>query len=142
MKKLTILGIMSFVLLFTNLFADERPISAEALPNNAKTFLKKYFKDVGIAFVEQDHDSYEVYLEDGIEIEFRRNGDWQKVEGKYNRIPTGFIPKKVISSIKSRFPNASIVSIDKDFGGFDIELDNRIEVKIGSNGNIYEIDRD
>ncbi len=142
MKRIAIISVLVFTFLFVNLFANERPISPEALPNNAKSFIKKYFKNTRIEFAEQDRDSYEVYLDDGTEIEFRRNGEWEKVDGKYNAIPTGFIPKKVLNSIKKEFPRANIVSIDKDYGGYDIELDNRMEIKIASNGTIYEIDRD
>ncbi len=125
------------------LLADERPSSYEALPSGAKKFLSQYFKNIDVAYVEEDRDSFEVKLANGVEIEFQKNGEWEKVESNYNAaIPTGFVPKAVLNSIKKQYPNASIIKIEKEWGGFDIDLDNRMELKVDNKGNILKAEYD
>ncbi len=145
MKKIliSILVVSIFSIFSMALLADERPSSYNALPAAAKKFLSQYFKNIDVAYVEEDRDSFDVKLSNGIEVEFKKNGEWEKVESNYKKaIPTGFIPKAVLNSIKKQYPNASIIKIEKDWGGFDIDLDNRMELKVNNNGKIVKAEYD
>ncbi len=142
MKKKILYSVFIFAMLSSFLLADGRFITADTLPAKAKTFLSTYFPKIDIVHAEQDRDSYEVNLKNGVEVEFMKNGEWESVDGKYQAIPTGFIPSAVLNAVKKAYPKASIIKVDKDWGGFDIELDNRMELKVAANGTIHEAEYD
>lgn len=141
MKKFVFSMFVVFALSLTA-FADGRYIEYNQLPNKAKQFLSEHFKGIGIAYAEQDRDSYEVNLENGIEIEFDRKGEWESVDAKYAPLPTSFIPKAILDSIKKEYPNANIIKIEKDWGGYEVELDNRMELKMNTSGKIVRREYD
>lgn len=141
MKKIVI-SMLALVALSLTVFADGRYIEYAQLPNRAKQFVSQYFAGVNVVYAEQDRDSYEVNLENGVEIEFRRNGEWESVDAKYSPLPTGFIPAAVLNSIKKEYPNANVIKIEKDWGGFEVELDNRMELKINNAGQIVRREYD
>lgn len=141
MKKV-LLPLLVLSVLSSVAFADSRRSSYNDLPSAAKKFLSSYFGKVKVDRVEKDRDSYEVRLSNGVEIEFERNGQWEKVEARRGGfIPTGFIPRAVLSSIKKEYPRANIVKIEKERGGYDIELDNRMDLEVSSNGRIVKAKR-
>lgn len=142
MKKNIIFFLLILCLLPFNLFADERVVPASSLPRNATAFLEQYFKDVPILFIEKDWDEFEVNLHDNVEIKFLINGDWEEVDGKHKAIPTGFISKPILDKIKSKYSDAYIIKIEKDWFGFELELSNRMEIKIDVNGEIHEVEYD
>ncbi len=141
MKKIVLVMLAVFTLSVTA-FADGRYIEYNQLPNKVKQFLSQHFKGINIAYAEEDRDSYEVNLENGIEIEFRKNGEWESVDAKYSPLPTSFIPSAVLNSIKREYPNANIIKIEKDWGGYEVELDNRMELKIDNSGRIVRREYD
>ena len=60
-----------FLLLFSALLiAKDIYISPEQLPQNALSFIQKYFPNVSILYAEMDKKKYEVQLSNGVEIEF------------------------------------------------------------------------
>ena len=140
MKKIYSTALLVFLVSTMAVYAQA--VGVEALPKQAKDFLDKYFKGVDIVYVERDYDEFEVNLNNGIEIDFMKAGEWKTVDGKYTAIPTGFIPAAVLASVKKAYPKASIIKIEKDWGGFDIELDNRMELKMDKNGKINRTEYD
>ncbi len=141
MKKI-VLSMLALVVMSMAVFASGRYIEYSKLPNKAKQFLETYFAGVNVVYAEQERNSYEVNLENGVEVEFLKNGEWDSVDAKYAPLPTGFIPSAVLNSIKSEYPNANIIKIEKDWGGFEVELDNRMELKIDNNGRIVRREYD
>ncbi len=141
MKKIVI-SMLALVALSMTAFASGRYIEYSKLPKNAKQFLETYFAGVKVLYAEQERNSYEVNLENGVEVEFMRNGEWESVDAKYAPLPTGFIPAVVLASIKNQYPSANIIKIEKDWGGYEVELDNRMEMKIDKNGNILKMEYD
>lgn len=142
MKKFYGMVLLVFLISLSSVHAQAGAVSMEALPKQAKDFLNKYFKGVDIVYLERDYDEFEANLSNGVEIEFMKTGEWKSVDGKYQPIPTGFIPPAVIASIAKMYPKAAIIKIEKDWAGFDIELNNRMELKIGKNGKVYETEYD
>lgn len=140
MKKLIII-----LSLFTACFsacANDTVISADQLPNNVRTFVAKHFPDISIAYSEKDFDSYEVKLSNGCELEFTRNGNWEKVDCKGTPVPSGIIsliPASIGQYISANYPGASIVEISKD-RDYDIELNNGIELEFSLKGNFIKVD--
>ncbi len=140
MKKV-FLFTLAFCMLSVMAFADDRYVDPSKLPASAKTFLNTYFKGVEVVSSTVDFDSYDVYLSNGVEIDFTKAGAWDTVDGNYQAIPTGFIPKSVLSAVKGFNANAKIVKIDKEWNGYEVDLDSGHDLKISTAGKIIEVDR-
>lgn len=142
MKKSIICFLLILCLLPFNLFADERIVPASSLPKKATIFLEQYFKDIPIVFVEAEWDEFEVNLDNNVEIKFLKNGNWEEIDGRYQAIPTGFIPKPILDTIQSMYTDVYIIKIEKDWFGFEIELSNRMALKINEKGKVHEVEHD
>ena len=111
-------------------------VPANSLPAAAQNFINTYFKGVAIGMVERDMNSFDVVLTDGTKIDFNINGEWTNVDGKYKPIPTGFVPANVLAKAKATQPNAAIIEVDKEWGGYKFEFNNRMKVYVDNNGNV------
>ncbi len=122
----------------------DRIISPNELPAAAQAFVTQYFPDQTISYAKKEIDhmrtNYEVRLEDGTEISFTSKGDWDKVERHFQAVPEALIPPHIAAAVQERFPNASIVKIDKERGGYDVELNNELELKFNKNGRLVSVD--
>ena len=59
--------------LLSGIASADMVVSPTALPQNAQNFIHSNFKDVQIMYVEQDFDSFEVRLSNGVKIDFYRD---------------------------------------------------------------------
>ena len=125
-------------------FARDRFISAEQLPANAMTFIQNTFPGQSISYAKYDKDftkaSYEVRLDNGVELDFDKSGAWDKVDCKYSAVPANIVPAAIAKYVKTHFPGAQIVKIDKERYGYDVELSNDLELKFNRNGQLKQID--
>lgn len=118
------------------LYARDMVVQASALPQNASSFVGTHFKNVQIALVKQDTDSFDVTLSDGTEIDFMINGEWKEVDGKYKAIPTSFLPSAVVSKAQATQPNATILEVSKQINGYKFKFNNNMKVYTDMNGNV------
>lgn len=120
------------------------PITPDKLPAAAQTFIKQYFPEQTIIFAEKDVDfmktKYEVHLDDGSEINFTGNGDWDKVECKLRPVPAALVPEAIATTVQAQFPGSAIMKIDKEKYGWEIELNNDLDLKFSKTGQLYGID--
>lgn len=118
--------------------ADDMPIPAAQLPAAAKTFVQKNFPGKAIAYAEKDFEhmrvKYEVSLNDGTQIDFDSNGNWDKVDCHMRAVPTALVPAAIQQYVKSSFGGTSVTKIDKERYGYDVELSNGMEVKFNHQG--------
>lgn len=142
MKKIINYSIVALFLVSSIAMGRDYIIPVTSIPQAAKTFLNKYYPGVELVFAEKEWDEIEITLSNGVEVSFFSDGKWKQVDGKYQSIPTGFIPAPVLATIKKMYPDATIIKIEKDWAGFDIELNNRMELKVGANGEVYEAEYD
>ena len=82
---------------------------------------------------------YEVIFTDGTNIDFDKKGRWEQIEKK-NGVPQGIILPSINTYIKTKHPEAFVVKIDKEKKGYDVELNNKIEIKFGSKGEFLRYD--
>ncbi|MGH2328025.1 PepSY-like domain-containing protein [Campylobacter taeniopygiae] len=128
-----------FFLIFTCIFFTYLNasiiISSDNLPNNIKNFLKKNF-NVPIGIAQKDTNSYEVYLSNGLELEFESDGTWKEIESKLDPFEFNFLPANIIDIIKSKFPNVKAREIERKINYYKIKLNNGIKIYIDFNGAI------
>lgn len=124
-------------------FADDRVIPVEQLPAQAKTFIQNTFPGQTISYATIDRGvrkTYEVHLDNGIEVEFDKNGTWDKVVCKFSAVPQNLVPAAIANYVKTHFPGTQIVKIDKERYGYEIELSNDLELKFNKKGVLMNID--
>lgn len=119
-------------------------ITADKLPATAQTFIKEYFPGSDISYAKKDKEltktTYEVVLQDGTEIDFDSKGQWDKVDCKRAAVPAMLIPDAIATYVQTNFPGQTIVKIDKELFGYEIELLNDLELKFDKNGRLVNID--
>ena len=123
--------------------ADAPATTAQGLPDAITTFIKQHFPNATIVGVEPDHDhgglEYDVYLNDGTQIDFDANNQWEKVESMKG-VPAFFIPKAIASHVKGSYQNAVITKINKEYNGYEVELNNGVELRFDGSGRFMGMD--
>ncbi|CCY76204.1 hypothetical protein EPJ64_00435 [Brachyspira aalborgi] len=111
-------------------------IQPSGLPKAAQDFIKKSFPNDPILYAEQNRKDFEVALQSGIEIEFFMNGEWKEIKSPYQPLPATLLPNAVSNALKQKYPQASILKIEKQYSSYEISLDNRREIYISNNGEV------
>lgn len=121
--------------LLSGIASADMVVPPTALPQNAQNFIHSNFKDVQIMYVEQDFDSFEVRLSNGVKIDFYRDGNWKEIES-YNGINPTLLPAQVAATLQSTFPNVTIIKVEKEWNGYEIKLSNMLKVYISEAGQV------
>ena len=87
------------------------------------------------AYVEQDFDSFEARLSNGVKVEFHRDGNWKEIES-YNGVNPTLLPAQVAATLQSTFPNVTIIKVEKEWNGYEIKLSNMLKVYINEAGQV------
>lgn len=130
-----ILALLIGLLLSSVLFAD-MVVPISQLPKSAQSFIQKNFPNAQILKVERDDGKFDVKLNNGVDIKFFPNGDWEKIESDYTPIPLTVLPNAVQNAIKNGYPQASVTDIEKEFGNYKIKLNNMMELFISGSGQL------
>lgn len=123
--------------------AQAAAATAQSLPEAITAFIKQHFPNATIAGVEPDYDhgglEYDVYLSDGTQLDFDANNQWEKVESMKG-VPAFFIPKAIASYVKSSYQNMVITKINKEYHGYEIELNNGLDLSFDNSGRFLGMD--
>lgn len=136
-------GIASMLFFGNHVNAQDQIIQASELPAMASKFLKSNFGKETIAKVEKDVKDmdYEVYFNNGVKVEFDKEGNWKEIDGNnVMAIPTEFIDKNILKYVSANYPNTNIVKIEKNRTNQEVELSNGVELKFDSNGKFIRMD--
>ena len=127
MKKSLII-ILAFVMtMCLTVKADnDRVITFEQLPAEAQTMLKSYFADKVPLVITVDWDDYTVIYQSGEKVEFDKKGNWKDLNCKTSAVPTALIPEQI--------------KLDRDRRGYDVKLNNGMELEFNKNFEIVDID--
>lgn len=123
---------------------DDRPIQVEQLPAAAQQFIKQHFADATISFAAEDRDwpgyTYKVVFANGMKAEFEKNGDWKEVECKPMSVPAAIVPQQIASYVKQYHDGQTVVKIERGRKGYEVELQNGIELKFDKQFRVVGID--
>lgn len=140
MKK-TFLSILCLISMSIMACSHENiPISKNELPQKALQFINSYFSEFEISTIFRDGNEYEVRFANGSDIEFTKKGEWKSVDFQTYPVPTGFIPEAILSYIHNNFAQNYIVEISRDHHGYDVELNNGIDLDFDKEGAFIRID--
>ncbi|MDR1346280.1 MAG: PepSY-like domain-containing protein [Bacteroidales bacterium] len=123
---------------------EDRIVPSQKLPAKSQTFLKSHFSDATINQVIKDNDgSYTVFLANGFQVEFKRNGEWDDVDGKMQPIPESvlnLIPQSIYAYIVSSFSQVFINEVSKEWYGYEIGLSNDLDLEFRKDGTLRNLD--
>lgn len=145
MKKFLLSLVMSVAAVFGATAADTFAHDASVLPEAARATIASNFKaKVSIVKIDKDFgriNEYEVILTDGSEIDFDRAGNWKNVETNRSvSVPSGFIAKPIQDYVKAKHPGTKVVGIEKKRSGYDVELNNGVDLKFNADGKFLKYD--
>lgn len=135
MKKLPLAIVLSGFVGAYALGADV-VIQHSELPQKAQQFIKSNFAKNAILLAEKSFDEYDVKLADEVEVEFTQDGEWRAVKSYRPLANVGFVPKKVLDTVKSKYPQASVMKVEKEWKSYEIGLDNHKKLIIDENGTL------
>ena len=96
-----LLGIM------TRLIAEitsSKMVFANVFPIHVKLFVQKHFPLQPINFVEHKDTKYEIYLNDGTEVNFSEDGVWKRIDCKQQAVPASLLPSYATLAYHSHNP--------------------------------------
>lgn len=123
--------------------AEDLFVNSRDLPQTVQSFLASHFPDRTVAATIKDGNDYEVRMDNGWEMEFDHNGQWENIDCKRDEVPASviaLIPETIVSYINSNFETAIITEISRDRSGYEVELSNGIDLKFTSKGSFKAID--
>lgn len=128
--------ILFFVLLLSlsscNADGKKEVVTVNSIPTAGQSVLDKFFPDSKVSFVIKETElfevEYEVRFEDGREIVFDADGIWKKIDCRKAAVPDGLVPAEILTGVQASFPGAAIVEIEKDSRGYDVELNNGMDL--------------
>lgn len=107
-------------------------------------FVTQYFPNATVQMVMPDEDDIDVVLNDYTKIEFKLNYEWKKVDCEHSTtfisVPAELVPEQITAYVTSNFPNTIIKKLEKKYMGWEIELNNGLELKFNKNFKVMEID--
>lgn len=126
---------------------SDKTVTFDKLPKVSKNFISTHFKDITVNRVVKDKEgvsyNWDVYLSNGWELEFEKNGEWDHIDCKTSAVPSSILtllPSGIVSYCKTNYLNTSIVEIDKERYGYQIELANDITLEFDKQGKFLRID--
>lgn len=118
---------------------------AQGLPAPITQFLAQHFPGASVIRIDTDTEygglEYDVTLNDGSEVDFDINHQWETVECRAKSVPAALVPAAIASYVKATYQGVPIVKIDrKHRAGYEIEIANGLELNFDANGRLAYID--
>ncbi len=145
MRKMRfLLALLAMVLTFGTASARDKVISETQLPRKAQSFLKKHFPQQKIASATEEREDvfwkeYKVILTTGNVVEFNSKGEWKEVKSR-EALPASVVPQAIAQYVKTNFPQEFITKIKQDKAGYEVELNNGLDVKFNKAMQYIRID--
>ncbi|MBQ8361731.1 MAG: PepSY-like domain-containing protein [Bacteroidaceae bacterium] len=116
------------------------------LPAEAREFIKTQFPSTSISYLKVDKgmfngNSYEVRLADGTELDFNSKGEWTEIDCEPRAVPSTVIPETISQYMKQHYARQRIVKIERSRKGYELKLENDLEVDFDTYGNFLHLSR-
>ncbi|MBW5379398.1 PepSY-like domain-containing protein [Brachyspira hampsonii] len=113
-------------------------ITPSKLPENIRRFIASNYSKAKIVYIDIRKEQYEIKLNNGIYINFDKNGAWNYISSD-DKLSENILPKNISSKIKNimkKYNNAYIFEVSKRIEFYKIRLTNSLEICIGNNGQL------
>lgn len=147
MKKTLIALLLAVVTAVTASAFDKYTINREELPQAAREFLDEHFPKAKVSMIKVDKHllkktDYDVKLVNGTKIEFSNSGKWTSVDCKSREVPQAILLKAIRNYVKKNFPGTFVTSVEKKSSGYEVELNDGIELKFNLLGGFKSMKMD
>lgn len=147
MKKILLLLLTAVMTVMSASAFDKYTINREELPEAAREFLTEYFPKAKVSMIKVDKHllkktDYDVKLVNGTKIELNNAGKWTSVDCKGREVPQGIILKAIRNYVKKNFPGTFVTSVEKKSSGYEVELNDGIELKFNLLGGFKSMKMD
>ncbi|MFI3333394.1 MAG: PepSY-like domain-containing protein [Rikenellaceae bacterium] len=119
-------------------------VDFSTLPAAAQSTITTHFDKDQIMLVTYDKElfdkEYSVTLFDGTVIEFDKDGSWESIESNIAGVPMSIIPDNIAQYLTTYYAEQMVVEIDKDTTGYDLTLENRVELEFNLSGTLIGVD--
>lgn len=119
---------------------NDRVITFDQLPAPAQAMLKQHFGDKVPLVITADRSDFNVMYQSGEKVGFDKKGNWREIECKRSSVPEALVPEQIKAAVKKSFPGTTIQKIDRDRRGYDVELDNGLDLEFNKKFQMVEID--
>ena len=123
-------------------YDDGRPISMDRLPKESRTLLDTYFAEKTCMLVKKENREYEVVFKGGESVEFDKRGKWKDIDCRATVVPDDLVPEQIRTFVRNNYPENHIVKIERDYRGYEIKLNNQVELDFNRNFVLTELDFD
>ncbi len=126
MKKMNSIQ-TTLVGMLTRMFASkdyDNMIFANQLSTAAKSSVEKNFPNLSVAYASKNGAKYDLTLNDGTQVTMFRDGTVEKVERKYEAVPTSLVPGMVAEVVEKYFGKKQIQKLMKTPKGYFVQLSN------------------
>lgn len=124
--------------------AQKTAITFAELPKTAQVFLETHFADQWYEYLLKDNEDlsvdYTVKLNNGTEVRFDDKGDWKEVDGNKNTIPVNVLPAPINDYLSTNHSNILVTRIERDKRGYEVKLNNGLELIFNLKGKFLKID--
>ena len=140
MKKFLLLFVALITLGFRAKADHDQVITYSQLPATAQTMLKQHFADKVPLVVTMDWDDYTIMYETGEKIEFDKQGNWKEIDCRSSHVPAVLVPEQIKANVKASFPGTTILKIDRNLRGYEVKLNNGLEIEFNRSFQVIDID--
>lgn len=118
----------------------DQVISFNEMPQAAQALLKQYFADKVPLVVTVDWDDYTIVYDSGEKVEFDKQGNWKEINCRTSCVPAELIPEQIKTNIQATFPGTIILKLDRNRRGYEVKLNNGLEVEFDPTFQVIDID--
>ena len=140
MKKYLVLLVAALTLGFSAKADHDQVINFNQLPANAQALLKQHFGDKVPLIVTMDWDDYTIMYDSGEKVEFDKQGNWKDIDCRSSQVPTALIPEQIKANIRTSFPGTTILKLDRNRRGYEVKLNNGLEIEFNRQFQVIDID--
>jgi hypothetical protein len=119
---------------------NDRVITFDQLPAQAQVMLKQHFGDKVPLVITTDRNDFNVMYQSGEKVEFDKKGKWREIDCKRSSVPDALIPEQIKAAVKKNYPGTTIQKIDRDRRGYDVKLNNGLDLEFNKKFQVVEID--
>ena len=138
-KAILLLAAM-LVMSFSAKADHDQVITFDQMPEVAQALHKQYFASKVPLVMTVDWDDYTIRYESGEKVEFDKQGNWKEINCRSTCVPAELIPEQIKSHIQATFPGSAIIKLERNRRGYEVKLNNGLEVEYDPTFQIIDID--
>ena len=121
---------------------NDRPISPDQLPQAAQQVLSKHFSGIKIKIAKYEslERSYDVVLENGVTLEFNKQGAWTEIDGRHTAIPAELVPSQIRDYVNAHHAGAQVLKIEKVHSFYEVDLTGDVDLTFNKRFKVIDID--